>query len=123
MDLAILVGVGILAPLAGLVVLIVAEQRKIAAMPPEEEGGIWHPSKTSVLPSSGGQSIQLWSVPIARRREKSELKSVVQKKGVSGGKATAAILTGGVSMLVTGLSREETLTQAYCGHCSNQWAF
>ncbi len=32
-------------------------------------------------------------------------KAVTQKKGVSGGKATAALLTGGVSLLATGLSR------------------
>ena len=43
------------------------------------------------------------------------------KKGVSGGKATAAILTGGVSMLATGLSRKETGTKMTCGNCRVQW--
>ena len=32
-------------------------------------------------------------------------KAVTKKAGVSGGKATAAVLTGGVSLLATGLSR------------------
>jgi hypothetical protein len=50
-------------------------------------------------------------------------KSVTQKKGISGGKATAAVLTGGLSMLATGLSRKENNTQAYCGKCHNTWLF
>jgi hypothetical protein len=36
---------------------------------------------------------------------------VDRKKGISGGKATAALLTGGVSVLATGLSREELMTR------------
>ena len=50
-------------------------------------------------------------------------KSVIQKKGVSGGRATAAILTGGVSLVATGLSRKEQGTQAYCENCRNTWLF
>jgi hypothetical protein len=50
-------------------------------------------------------------------------KIVVNKRGVSGGKATAALLTGGVSLLATGLSRKESGTQAWCGNCTNQWSF
>ena len=45
------------------------------------------------------------------------------KKGVSGEKATAAVLTGGVSILATGLSRKEELTKAYCRNCGNVWHF
>lgn len=48
---------------------------------------------------------------------------VKQKKGVSGSKATAAVLTGGFSILATGLSRKETMTKAYCAKCSNIWYF
>lgn len=48
---------------------------------------------------------------------------VVNKKGVSGGKATAALLTGGVSLLAVGLSRKEKGTQARCGNCTNTWVF
>ena len=50
-------------------------------------------------------------------------KQVKQKKGVSGGKATAAVLTAGVSMLATGLSRKEKNTQAHCKNCGNTWYF
>lgn len=50
-------------------------------------------------------------------------KLVDRKKGVSGGKATAAVLTGGVSMLAVGLSRKEHLTRARCDRCLNVWEF
>ena len=50
-------------------------------------------------------------------------KNVKQKKGVSGGKATAAVLTGGLSLLAVGLSRKEGATQAHCDNCNNTWFF
>lgn len=43
------------------------------------------------------------------------------KRGISGGKATGAILTGGFSLLATGLARQDVLTQATCGKCGMQW--
>ncbi len=45
------------------------------------------------------------------------------KTGISGGKATAALLTGGASMLATGLSQAKTVTQAHCDGCGNTWQF
>ncbi len=48
---------------------------------------------------------------------------VRRKKGISGAKATGAILTGGLSLLATGLSREEDLTQAHCMVCNCTWEF
>ena len=50
-------------------------------------------------------------------------KQVKQKKGVSGGKATAAVVTAGLSVLVTGLSRKELATQAHCMKCGSTWHF
>lgn len=50
-------------------------------------------------------------------------KFVSRKKGISGGKATGAILTGGISLLATGLSRSEYDTQAHCDSCRNTWYF
>lgn len=50
-------------------------------------------------------------------------KTVIFSKGISGGKATGAILTGGISLLVTGLSRKEELTQATCENCSSTWCY
>lgn len=48
---------------------------------------------------------------------------VKRKKGVSGAKVTGALLTFGVSILATGLSRKEGLTQAHCGNCGSTWDF
>ncbi|MEI8285395.1 MAG: hypothetical protein WCG52_10445 [bacterium] len=45
------------------------------------------------------------------------------KKGISGSKATAALLTGGLSMLGTGLSRKEIATQAECSNCGSVWYY
>jgi predicted RNA-binding Zn-ribbon protein involved in translation (DUF1610 family) len=46
---------------------------------------------------------------------------VKMKKGLSGGKATAALLTAGISVLGTGLSRKEKVTQAKCRNCGVSW--
>lgn len=48
---------------------------------------------------------------------------VRRKKGVSGAKATGALLTGGVSLFVTGLSRKEGCTQAHCCNCNSTWDY
>lgn len=61
--------------------------------------------------------------PHCQLRGEIRTKVVTRKKGVSGGKATAALLTVGTSLLVTGLSRKEALTEAWCGNCKNTWAF
>lgn len=46
---------------------------------------------------------------------------VTKKKGISGGKATGAVLTGGVSMLATGLSRKEGANVLSCANCGMEW--
>lgn len=51
------------------------------------------------------------------------IKKISKKAGVSGGKATAALLTGGLSLFVAGLSRKEKITEAYCSNCNSQWYF
>jgi hypothetical protein len=50
-------------------------------------------------------------------------RQVKVKRGISGGKATGAVLTAGVSMLATGLSRKEHVTEASCRVCANTWRF
>lgn len=47
--------------------------------------------------------------------------AVTTKDGISGGKATGAILTGGASMLATGLSRKSARTRMVCGNCGTDW--
>lgn len=46
---------------------------------------------------------------------------VKQKQGISGGKATGAVMTMGVSMLATGLSRKQKVTECRCGRCGMTW--
>lgn len=48
---------------------------------------------------------------------------VKRKRGISGRKAVGAILTGGLSLLATGLSRKERTTQAHCDNCGSTWDF
>lgn len=48
-------------------------------------------------------------------------KEAKQKRGISGGKATAALLTVGTTMLVTGLSRKQKVTEAHCSNCESRW--
>lgn len=48
---------------------------------------------------------------------------ITVKAGISGGKATAAVLSGGVSVLATGLSRKTHVTSASCQNCHNTWTF
>ena len=49
------------------------------------------------------------------------IRAVKLKKGISGGKATGAVFTAGVSLLATGLSRKEKATEATCQHCRVTW--
>lgn len=46
-----------------------------------------------------------------------------RKAGISGAKATGALLTGGLSILAMGLSRKQAVTQAHCDHCGCTWDF
>jgi transcription elongation factor Elf1 len=52
-----------------------------------------------------------------------ETRATKIKKGISGGKATGAVLTGGLSLLATGLSRKEQATEAKCSNCGSRWVF
>ena len=45
------------------------------------------------------------------------------KRGISGGKATGAIMTAGLSLAATGLSRKEIVTEAHCYNCEQTWQF
>jgi hypothetical protein len=48
---------------------------------------------------------------------------VKKKVGISGGKATAAVMTCGLSMFATGLSRKNKVTEAHCLNCQSTWYF
>lgn len=61
--------------------------------------------------------------PHCQTKGRVSTRHVKAKKGISGGKATGAVLTGGLSILATGLSRKEMVTEAQCANCQAGWAF
>jgi hypothetical protein len=61
--------------------------------------------------------------PHCQTRGQVRSKRMSRKKGISGAKATGALLTSGLSILATGLSRKEQCTQAHCGNCGSTWDF
>lgn len=46
---------------------------------------------------------------------------VSRGKGISGGKATAGLMTGGLSLPFAGLSKNQTVRNLTCGNCSMTW--
>ena len=61
--------------------------------------------------------------PHCQVRGKVKSRRVTKKVGVSGAKATGAVLTGGLSILATGLSQKEQCTEAHCENCGSTWTF
>lgn len=49
-------------------------------------------------------------------------KAVKESDGISGGKATGAILTGGTSLWLTGLSKQYEAAKLRCKSCDSRWA-
>ena len=113
--------------LVAMVWAIISEQQKIAAMSPEEQANYKQKAarkyrEASAQSTYGPISPQL-ICPHCQWKRTVRTRGIKRKAGISGGKATAAILTGGVSMLATGLSRKEALTQAHCDNCNSTWSF
>ena len=77
-----------------------------------------------VLPQGGEKAASRAMIcPHCGKRGSVTTRQVKKKKGLSGGKATAAVVTGGFSVLATGLSRKDKVTEARCGRCKNVWHF
>jgi hypothetical protein len=81
----------------------------------------YQPTALSVL--SHGVIKDKMLCPHCQERGCVHVKEVKRKMGVSGGKATAALLTAGLSLWVAGLSRKEKISEAYCGNCETTWHF
>jgi hypothetical protein len=106
------------------------ESAKLAKMAPEErEAYLEEKSRRAVASELATRNLQHGQVnpqmicPHCQSRGKVRAKHVALKRGVSGGKAAAAVLTGGVSVLATGLSRKEGATEAHCDNCGSTWHF
>ena len=61
--------------------------------------------------------------PQCQERGQVYVKAVKQKIGVSGSKVMGGLLTGGLSLLATGLSQKQSATVAHCMNCESTWHF
>jgi hypothetical protein len=64
---------------------------------------------------------ELLTCPHCQQRGGVMVSKVTRKKGISGGKATGAVLTGGLSVAATGLSRMEGVQHMRCTKCNVGW--
>jgi hypothetical protein len=116
--------------LGGVVVVIVAimaEHEKVSEMAPDERERYLRDRRAN---QQSLQNTRLYGplnaamvCPHCHARGTIRTMAVKRKKGISGGKATAALMTGGLSMMAVGLSRKEELTRARCDNCGNAWDF
>lgn len=86
---------------------------KQQASPPMEPLGSWHWG--SVSPAI--------VCPHCHIKGYVHTKPVKRKTTISGGKVMGGLLTGGLSLLATGLSRKQAVTQAHCDNCGSTWDF
>ena len=61
--------------------------------------------------------------PHCQVKGKVHTKPTQRKRGLSGGKIVGGLLTGGISILATGLSRKVLTTEAHCDNCGATWDF
>jgi hypothetical protein len=101
----------------------IGKKKKVASMPPSERAEYQQRQIDSVYDDIFGRVNLQLICPHCETKGRVRTKYVKKKTGISGGKATAAVLTGGLSMLATGLSRKESLTQAHCENCGSTWQF
>lgn len=103
------------------------EQEETANMSPEEKEQYYKEKRKAKQNSDKiaqfGYTSPAMVCPHCQTKGQVRTKKVTQKKGISGGKATGAVLTGGISVLATGLSRKEDATQAHCDKCNSTWFF
>src|SRR3954469_16492069 len=99
------------------------EQEALSKMPQEEKDAYFAKKRDAAATRTWGGPNPNMICPHCQFRGRVRTTSVKVKKGISGGKATAAVFTGGVSLLATGLSRKEATTRAHCDKCSSTWHF
>lgn len=99
------------------------KQKQLAASAERAREANLQAQKNALASSQYGPINSAMMCPHCQTKGEVRTKSITQKKGVSGGKAAAAVLTGGVSILAVGLSRKEASTQAHCDNCGNTWLF
>lgn len=118
----IIIGFIVLLVLAG-VAANKREQEALSKMSQEERDAYFAKKREAAATLTWGSLNPNMICPHCQTRGRVRTTNVKLKKGISGGKATAAVLTGGVSILATGLSRKEATTRAHCDKCSSTWNF
>lgn len=121
----ILIGfpVAVVAAIVAAIVAGVRERKRINRLPPAARAAaIARQNEKHTTLVYGPLNSQI-VCPQCQSRGGVHTKPITRKAGVSGGKATAAILTGGVSLLAVGLSRKEASTEAHCTKCNSTWHF
>lgn len=61
--------------------------------------------------------------PHCQQRGGVRTKLIKRRKGISGGRAIAALMTGGLSLPFAGISRKEMETEASCSNCGAIWHY
>ena len=107
----------------GVVFAVIADANNRSKMSPDELRAYEARLKENDAVLEWGQINDNLICPHCQFKGKVRVKDVQRKKGISGGKAVGAVITGGVSLLATGISRKENLTQARCDACNSQWDF
>lgn len=101
-----------------------SDRKAAEKLPPEERAAF-----IAARQEARGQAFLYGSLnpalvcPHCQIKGKVHIQKIDRKSGISGGKATAAVLTGGVSLLATGLSRHEAVNEAHCTNCNTTWHF
>lgn len=99
---------------------LIAERKQKALEKFQQQREEWN---TAELDFKYGKLNDKLVCPHCQQKGHVRTKSITKSKGISGGKATAALLTGGISLVATGLSQKEKHTQANCSNCNSTWAF
>jgi len=82
----------------------------------------YKPGEARPVATKAGRDAQI-ICPHCQAKGSVTTRQVKLKRGISGGKAAGALLTGGLSVLAVGLSRKEGATQARCSNCGSVWHF
>lgn len=101
----------------------IEKKQKLAAMGSEELAEYEETERLRLAESKWGKSSVKMICPHCQTTGTIRTMQIDTTTGISGAKATGAILTGGVSMLATGLSQKKQVTQAHCETCSSTWSF
>lgn len=79
------------------------------------------PEKRTAASKPAASSVSQVLCPHCQVRGHVTRETVKVKRGLSGGKVTGAVFTAGISMLGTGLSRKQEVTELHCSNCDTTW--